>query len=196
MSDTTTEGAPAPEAPTIHADSSTPSPDPADDPTKLLAQLRGEAAKERKARQALERQLSELQTAQMSDQERAMTEAEARGRTAAMAEFGMSLAAAKIEAQLAGIVPDPAAIVEDLNLSRYLGEDGQVDMEKVAALRDRYMSLIPPAGQPAPPSVPTGPRGTETQNWTLDRVRQLSKSHPEQVEAARLRGELDHLLGT
>lgn len=191
MSDTPTEGAPAPEDPTNTPDPSTPSPEPQGD--QQLAQVKAEAIKERKARQALERQLQELQTAQLSDQERAVAEAEARGRSAASAEFSQILAAAEIRAQLAGVVPDPTAIVEDLNLSKYLGEDGTVDMEKVAALRTRYVELIPPVGRPAPPSVPTGVRSGNGAAITLDQLRTLSKTNPERVEEMRQRGELQHL---
>jgi len=190
MSDTPPEGAPAPED-TNTPDPSTPSPEPQVD--QQLASVKAEAIKERKARQALERQLQELQTAQLSDQERAVAEAEARGRSAASAEFSQILAAAEIRAQLAGVVPDPSAIVDDLNLSKYLDEGGTVDMEKVAALRERYVALIPAAGQPAPPSVPTGPRGGNGAAISLDQLRTLSKTNPERVEEMRQRGELQHL---
>lgn len=190
MSDTPTDGADAPEEPTTPVSAPTTEP-PSDDPTKLLASLRNEATKERKSRQALERQLAELQQAQMSDQERAVADAVARGRAEAASEFAERLAVAKIEARLAGVVPDPTAIVEDLNVSKYLTDDGQVDVDKIEALRERYVSLIPQTV--TTPSVPTGPRGGDATSWTLERVQRLSKTNPEQVEAARQRGDLDHL---
>lgn len=56
---------------------------------------------------------------------------------------------AKLEGALTGIVPDPAAVVDDLNHKRYVTADGEVDLDKVAALRDRYASLAP-AGSRAP----------------------------------------------
>lgn len=190
MSDTPADGAPAPEA---SPDPSAPTTEPADDGTKLLAQLRQEAAKERKARQALEKQLAEFQTAQLSEHERALADAEARGRAAASSEYAKVLAAAKIEARLAGVVPDPATIVDDLNLSKYLTEDGQVDTEKVEALRERFASMVT-APTPVAPSVPTGPRGSSAPAITLEQLRQLSRTNPERVEQMRRNGELDHLL--
>lgn len=56
---------------------------------------------------------------------------------------------AKLEAALTGVVPDPAAVVDDLNHARYVTADGEVDAEKVAALRSRYEALAP-AGPRAP----------------------------------------------
>lgn len=191
MSDTPTEGADAPEVNPPDQSAPTTEP-PGDDPAKLLAQLRNEATKERKARQALERQLSEVQAAQMTDQERAVAEAEARGRLAASTEYATNLAAAKIEARLAGVVPDVNAVLEFLDVSKFVLEDGTVDVDKIEALRERYAAIVPQ--QMATPSVPTGPRGGEASSWTLERVQRLSKTNPEQVEAARQRGELDHLL--
>lgn len=83
----------------------------------------------------------------LTDAEKLAAEAEERGRTAALAETGRRLAAAEVRAALAGIVPDPKSIVEDLDLSRYVADDGEVDEDAVTALRDKYASLAKP-GRP------------------------------------------------
>jgi hypothetical protein len=56
---------------------------------------------------------------------------------------------AEVKSALAGVVPDPAAVVDDLNLSKFVTEDGDVDIEKVSALRAKYEALAP-AGSRAP----------------------------------------------
>jgi hypothetical protein len=89
------------------------------------------------------KELDELKSSQMSETEKAVKEAEERGRRAATTEVAQRLAGAKIEAVLTGIVPDPAAFVEDLNLAKYVTEDGDVDLDAVNALREKYEALAP-----------------------------------------------------
>lgn len=57
-------------------------------------------------------------------------------------EFMGDLAAARIEAALTGIVDDPSQIVEDLNLDRYITDDGDLDLDAVSALKDKYARLV------------------------------------------------------
>lgn len=103
------------------------------------------------------KELEKLKASMMSEQEKAVAEAEARGRQAAVGEVGQRLAAAEIKAALTGVVPDPAALVDDLNLAKYVGEDGQVDADAVAELRKKFEALKPkdetPPGQGEPPKV-------------------------------------------
>lgn len=56
-------------------------------------------------------------------------------------EFGEKLAAARIEAALAGLVPNPEEVVEDLNLARYVDENGDVDTDAVSILKNRYAAI-------------------------------------------------------
>jgi len=55
-----------------------------------------------------------------------------------------SIAAAEIKAALTGIVDDPAAIIEDLNVSKFT-KDGAVDTEAITALRGKYAAMLPEA---------------------------------------------------
>lgn len=154
---------------------------------KLVAESRKwEArAKENKAAAA---ELEKLRKEQMSEVEKAVAEAEARGRTAALAEVGTKVAHARIVAALTGVVPDPASIIEDLNLARYVADSGDVDEKAVAALREKYAAL---GAVQKNPSVPTGPRGGATQ-LTRDSLKTMT---PDQIVTARKAGQLDHLLG-
>jgi hypothetical protein len=103
-------------------------------------------------------ELDKLKAKTMSETEKAVAEAEARGRTAAVTDFGSRLAAAEIKAALTGVVSDPNVIVEDLNLARYLTDDGEVDSKAVAALRKKYEALL------KPPSAPADPKGRPAEN--------------------------------
>jgi hypothetical protein len=95
----------------------------------------------------------------LTDAEKVAAEAEERGRKAALAEHGQKLAGAEIKAALAGVVPDPKAIVEDLNLAKYVTDDGEVDEDAVKALREKYLALAKP-GKPSG-SADGGSRGDD-----------------------------------
>jgi len=104
----------------------------------------------RQADQELERIRAEQQT----DTERAVSEAEKRGRTEAAQQFGQELVKAKFEAAAAGRVPNIAELVEDLNLTKFLGADGKPDADAITAAVNRF-APAPPAGPPADPPPPT-----------------------------------------
>lgn len=55
------------------------------------------------------------------------------------------LAAAELKAALTGITDNPADIVEDLDLSRYINEQGEVDADAVTRLRNKFVALAKPA---------------------------------------------------
>lgn len=101
-------------------------------------------AKERKARQALEAQLAKFERERMSEAEKAVADAKDSTRAEVTATFGQKLAAAEIKAALTGVVPDPATVVGDLNLAKYVTETGDVDSEAVAALRERWVAIVGP----------------------------------------------------
>lgn len=102
----------------------------------LAAERKARADAEKRAK-AAEAELDKARKAQMTDQEKAVEAAKAEGRR----EAAMDVAAARIEAALTGVVKDPAAIVEDLNLARYVGDDGKVDGDAIKALAEKYRSL-------------------------------------------------------
>lgn len=86
-------------------------------------------------------ELERVRKANQSEHEKALDEAKNEGRRSALTEAGQRLAAAEIRAALTGVVPDPKAIVEDLNLLKYVTEDGEVDEDAVKVLREKFASL-------------------------------------------------------
>lgn len=100
-----------------------------------------------------------LVAANQTDLERAQQAAQAaEGTISAMRE---RVASADIRAALTGIVPDPESVIEDLNIARFIGDDGEVKTEAVTALRAKYAALAPegkrlPAANPAQGSSGSG----------------------------------------
>lgn len=62
-------------------------------------------------------------------------------------EYGIRLASAEVRTALTGVVPEDrlTEVVEDLNLARYVGDDGEPDAEAIKTLREKYQALIGPA---------------------------------------------------
>lgn len=121
-----------------------------------IARLRKEAASYRiKARDARKA----AKTAVTPPAETDVKAAEERGRESARMEYGVKLAGAEVRAALAGVVPDEQItdIVDDLNLTRYVGDDGDVDAEAIKSLRDKYTALL---GTRKTPKVNHGKTGS------------------------------------
>lgn len=147
-----------------------------------------------KSNVAAARELDQLKKATQTDTEKAVSEAEERGRQAARVEAAERLAGAEIKAALAGIVPEPATIVEDLKLAKYLTEDGEVDDEKVAALKAKYEALA------VKPKKISGSADGGSQGGDGGKPKQLSQAdlksmNPDQIVAARAKGQLVDLMG-
>jgi hypothetical protein len=120
-----------------------------------------------KAVKAHEAELEKLRNAAMSDQEKAVSEAEARGRQTALTEAGRKIAVAEIRAAAVG--KDTEALnsqLEFLNVDTVLGEDGEVDAEKVA----RFVAGVADSGKPAVPGVPIGARQMPTEPSLADQL--------------------------
>lgn len=103
-----------------------------------------------------EAELEKFRKASMSDAENQVAEAETRGRQSATAEFGKRLARSSFDALAAKRNPEVNTddIVEFVDMSRFLGDDGEVD---AAALQSAVDRLIP-APQSGPPSFDGGAR--------------------------------------
>lgn len=173
---------------------------PAADPPDPDAGAKTALAAERKARADAEKavkaanaELERLRKAQMSDNEKALEEAKAAGRKEATAEQAAVLVAAKIETALTGKVPDPAAVVDDLNLAKFINEDGTVNTEAITALSEKYGALAVPAAKPPPPGVPAGARPGDGAVKQLGRAEMKAMSSAEIVEA-RKAGQFDDLM--
>lgn len=155
------------------------------DKWKHLAQ---EHEKRAKGNSAAAKELEELRKSQMTEQEKAVAEAKASARSEALAELSAKLVGAEIRAALTGIVPDPAAIIEDLNLSRYVTESGDVDAKQVEALKAKYAALA--NAKPQTPKVPSGPRSDGKSGEVYTSREQLKNLAPEMVMAAHREGRI------
>lgn len=155
----------------------------AEDVAKWKALARKHEAESKKARAETDK----LRKAGQTDSERAISEAEARGRQAATADVAQRLAGAEIKAALTGVVPDPAAIVEDLNLAKYIGDDGEVNSEAVAELRKKFEALS--KGSKGGNVLRQGQTGQATDKGQLTQA-ELSKMTPAQIVQARRDGRL------
>lgn len=106
--------------------------------SKQKAQYGGDPSEVKNLRAEFEK----LKQSQLSESEKALAAAESRGYEKARLETATLIATAKIETALTGIVDNPGEIVSELNLSRYVSPEGEIDTEAVAALRNRYINLV------------------------------------------------------
>lgn len=118
--------------------------------------------------------LDEIEQASKSELERER-EARAKAETAAAEASRRSaerIAAAELKAALTGITDNPGDIIEDLNLGKYITAEGDVDVDAVAKLREKYAALAKPTTPPRPTGeIDQGRQdGTPTDLRTADRA--------------------------
>lgn len=90
-----------------------------------------------KANAKAAKELEEFRTSSMSDQEKAVAEAEARGRTTALQEAGARLVDAEVRVAAAGRSADVDALLEGLDRTKFLTDDGEPDSDAIKAWVDR-----------------------------------------------------------
>lgn len=125
------------------------------DPVELQAAL----GEERKHRRELQTKLDRLEREHMSEQEKAIATAKAEGRAEAIMSAGKRLAAAEFRAAAAGRISDANAALEVLDLSKFVGEDGEPDTKAIAGVVERLAAALPAPTPPATGRVSPGPRG-------------------------------------
>lgn len=88
-----------------------------------------------KSNLAAVKELEQLKKSRMTEQEKAVAEAEARGRSAATAATAGRLARAEFRAAAAGVVDRDAldGFLEYADLSKFVGEDGEPDSKAIEA---------------------------------------------------------------
>lgn len=93
----------------------------------------------------VKQQLADVQAANQSESEKAINAAKDEGRAAAIAEAAPRLVGAEFRAALAGrrTAEQVADLIEDLDLSKYLTESGEVDTERVT----KKAELLAPASE-------------------------------------------------
>jgi hypothetical protein len=171
---------PAPGSPPAPAPPAAPAPPPAapapaGDGQGDAAELRAALAAARRDREAVQKELDKLRAQGMTDQERAVADAKESGRKEASVAAGIRVAAAEFRALAAGKLADPGKMLEDgdLNLARFVTDDGEVDKRGLARLVDRLAAAAAPA--PNPGTVPAGPRGAPPEQ---DFLRAALGGHP------------------
>jgi hypothetical protein len=87
----------------------------------------------RQGEPAGQRELEKQRKAEMSDAERAVADAEERGRTAATEALGKRLATSEIRAAAADSGRDLTGVFDYLDLSRFVGDDGEPDAGAIKA---------------------------------------------------------------
>lgn len=133
-----------------------------DDSRKVIL---GEVSKARNEAQGLRTRLKDaepklaeydrLAQASQTDAERALAAQQAAEARATKATE--RVVTAEIKAALTGLVDDPRSIIEDLNLSRFVDDDGDVDEAAVEALKAKYAAF---SGRRAPRPDPTQASGS------------------------------------
>ena len=117
---------------------------------------------------ALEKEMAQVRQSSMSEGEKAVAEAKAAGRTEAVTEFGKRLARTEFDALAGRRNPDfdTASALEYIDLSRFVGEDGEPDAKAIKAAVER---LVPaPAG--GPPSFDGGARTSASAKGDMNKI--------------------------
>lgn len=140
---------------------------------KAIVDKERQSAKEaEKARKALEREVEQLRQQTMSDTEKAIAQAKVEARTEVLREVGSERVADAIRVATAGRNLDVDALLEGLDASRFLNEDGTPDRDAIAAWIDRIAPKIDEV-DPDPVTPPTvdlgqGPRGAAASTMALN----------------------------
>ena len=157
MSDT----APAPSTDDAGQTDDATEPDTGDETTDLASELDKWKAQARKheerakANAKAAQELEEFRKQSMSETEKAIEEARSAGRREALTEAGAKIAAAEIRASATGRMADEqvATLLENVNLARFVDDDGEVDREAVAAFVD---GIAPPPAENQTATVDLG----------------------------------------
>lgn len=135
------------------------------DPNAEVARLRDELAKARKwedrakANGAAAKELEELRLKSMNETEKAVASAKSEGRKEALVAMGARLVDAEVKAAAAGRNVNVDVLLEGLDRSRFLGDDGEPDAKAIKA----WVEKLAPAGQrPGFPDLGQGARGAPT----------------------------------
>ncbi len=119
------------------------------DGTDWQAQARKweQRAKENRTRLA---ELEKQQRASMTEHERAVADAEKRGAQSAAQQFSQRLVRAEFSQLARGRNPgyDVAVVLDDLNLARYITDDGEPDIKALTAAVERIVPV--PEHNPRP----------------------------------------------
>jgi hypothetical protein len=156
-------------------DSATEKPDNLGDAGKqAIDRMKAERDAARKEAKTHQRELEKLRTASLSEQERAVAEAKTTGAQEATLAAGKRLARAEIRAASASAGFDATDLLDDLDLSRFVGDDGEPDEKAIADRVKKWSAMAPKSTRPSG-HIDQGPRTTS--------------SPSEQIAAAEAKGD-------
>lgn len=133
---------------------------------KRIADAKSDAAKAKAEAAKYHRELEKLRTDALSDNERAVAIARAEGITEGTKAGAARLVDAEVRAAAAGRNVDVKALLEGLDRSRFIDDDGEPNTDRIARWVDR-IAPVQEQTQPGAPRVPTGPRGPANQTRPL-----------------------------
>lgn len=166
MAEGTTEGATpteTTETTTTETTEVTETPDDLDAMRDALKKANAEAKKFRLAAKANETELEKARQASMSEQEKAVAQAKTEGRTEALREAGAGRVEDAVRAAAGGRNVDVDALLDGLDRSKFLGDEGNPDREAITAFMDRLAPAPTQRGDGfTVPDLAQGTRG-ETQ---------------------------------
>lgn len=185
MPDPVTPPAPPEPPPNPTPPSPPPAPDPLGDAGKRALDAEREARRvaEKAARDA-QTELDALKATQLSEQDKAIADAKAQGRNDAAPEIAkarLDAVAARMEAALTGVVPDPEATVKLLDKAPFLKEDGSTDSDALKALRKHYEEL---GIEPSAIDLGQGGRGNKNAKPSVDAGREMFENRRAKPKAA------------
>lgn len=166
--------------------------DPADRTGWDESRWKVHARKHESENERLKKELATMKAAQMTESEKAIADAEERGRQAALTGVRTELAEARLRVAAAGKVSDVDALVELVDVNRFITDEG-IDSSAIEAAVDRFVKALPAPTPPKYGSVELGPQGDRPRQLTQDDLKSMS---PEQINQARRKGQLDHMLRT
>jgi hypothetical protein len=137
-----------------------------------------ESLKEKAAR------LDAVEAEKLSAEQKATARAEAAEKAAAETarKSAERIATAELRAALVGLVDNPADVIEDLNLAKFIGEDGEVDADAVSKVQAKYAAIA--AKKPAAPPATSIRAGVATTRRSTT-ARQPRPGEGRAVEARR-----------
>lgn len=158
------------DAPAATAESA---PDLGDAGKQALDRMKAERNEANKALKTLQRELEQVRKASMSEAEKAVAEAEQRGRSSALTEYGKRLARSEFNAAAARRNPafDTAAL-DYLDLSRFVGDDGEPDSKAISEAIER---LVPTSDGRPRGDVDQGVRPNQAPAGMNDLIRRAAR---------------------
>lgn len=99
------------------------------------------ARERKKYEKSVQDTIEQTRLTSLSESEQLVEKAKNDARAEVKRETAEMLAAAELKAALTGLVTDPDSVIEDLNLSRFVTSDYDVDKELVKITANKYKAL-------------------------------------------------------